>query len=144
MPEQQITINVPAEKAFGYLADITKHSEWGNPSQKLQVKQTSSGPIGQGATFESVGQQFGQQNDKVTITEYVPNQRVAYESSGKAGLIRHTFELTPAGGGVQVTKSLDILQAKFPFVLFAPIVKTFISPGALNGDLQRIKAKLEG
>lgn len=144
MPEQQITINAPAEKVFTYLADISKHGEWGNPSQKLQVEKTSAGPVGQGSTFKSVGQQFGRQDDTVTITEYVPNQRVVYESQGKAGHIRHTFEITPSGEGTQVTKRFDVVKAGFPFVIFQPIVKAFILPGAMQSDLQRIKEKVEG
>ena len=142
--EQQITINAPAEKVFNYLADITKHGEWGNPGQKLQVEKTSAGPIGQGSTFKSVGQQFGTQNDTVTIREYVPNQKVVYESQGKAGILRHAFEITPSGNGVQVMKSADVVKAGFPFVLFQPIVQTFVLPGALKSDLERIKAKVEG
>jgi hypothetical protein len=67
-----------------------------------------------------------------------------YESQGKAGHIRHSFEIAPSGSGVQVTKSFDVLKAGFPFVLFQPIVKTFILPGALKSDLERIKAKVEG
>jgi uncharacterized protein YndB with AHSA1/START domain len=141
--EKQITVNAPAEKVFNYVADISKHGEWGNPGQKLQVEKTSSGPIGQGSTFKSVGQQFGRQEDTVTITEYVPNQRVVYESQGKAGLFRHAFEITPAGSGVQLTKSADVLKAGFPFVIFQPIVQMFVMPGALKSDLERIKAKLE-
>jgi len=142
--EKQITINAPAEKVFTYLADITKHGEWGNPGQKLHVEKTSEGPVGQGSTFKSVGQQFGTQNDTVTITEYVPNQRVVYEALGKAGHIRHSFDIKPADGGVQVTKGFESLKAKPPFSLLLPIVATFVLPGALSGDLQRIKAKLEG
>ncbi len=144
MPSQQVTINAPAEKVFSYVADISKHGEWGNPSEKLQVERTSAGPIGQGSTFKSVGQQFGTQNDTVTITEYAPNQRVAYESQGKAGHIRHSFDITPSGSGVQVTKSFDVVKAGFPFVIFQPIVKAFILPGALKSDLERIKVKVEG
>jgi uncharacterized protein YndB with AHSA1/START domain len=142
--QQQITVNAPAEKVFNYVADISKHGEWGNPGQKLQVEKTSAGPIGQGSTFKSTGQQFGTQNDTITITEYVPNQRVAYESQGKAGLLRHSFEIAPSGSGVQLTKSADVLKAGFPFVIFQPIVKAFVMPGALKSDLGRIKAKLEG
>ena len=104
--EQQITINAPAEKVFNYLADITKHGEWGNPGQKLQVEKTSAGPIGQGSTFKSVGQQFGTQNDTVTIREYVPNQKVVYESQGKAGILRHAFEITPSGNDCDNSSSL--------------------------------------
>lgn len=144
MPGQQITINAPAEKVFNYVADISKHGEWGNPGQRLHVEKTSQGPIGQGSTFKSVGKQFGTQNDTVTITEYVPNQRVVYESQGKAGHIRHSIDIAPSGSGVQVTKSFDVVKAGFPFVIFQPIVKTFILPGALKSDLERIKAKVEG
>ncbi len=144
MPEQQIVINAPAEKVFNYVADISKHGEWGQPSQKLQVEKTSEGPVGQGSTFRSVGQQFGRQEDTVTITEYVPSQRVVYESQGKAGHLRHWFKITPADSGVAVEKGFEIVKAGFPFVLFAPIVTAFIAPGALKGDLERIKAKVEG
>ena len=144
MPEQQIVINAPAEKVFNYVADISKHGEWGQPSQKLQVEKTSEGPIGKGSTFKSTGRQFGTQNDTVTITEYVPNEKVVYESQGKAGHIRHAFQLSPSGSGTEVTKSFDVVKAGFPFALFLPMAKAFIIPGALSSDLQRIKAKLEG
>jgi hypothetical protein len=79
----------------------------------------------------------------VTITDYVPNQRVVYESQGQAGHIRHTLEVAPAASGVQLTKSFEVVKAGFPFVIFQPIVKAFILPGALKADLERIKAKVE-
>ena len=143
MAEKQITINAPAEKVFSYLADLTRHGEWAQAQHRLEIEKTSDGPIGQGTVFRSVGHQFGRNEDTVTITEYVPNQRIVYESAGKAGLIRHSFDLAPAEGGVQVTKGFEAVQAKFPFSLFLPVVSAFVQPGALNGDLQRIKAKLE-
>ena len=144
MPSQKVTINASPEKVFNYVADVAKHGEWGNPSQKLQVEKTSDGPIGKGSTFKSVGKQFGTQNDTVAIAEYAPNRRVVYESRGKAGTLRHWFEITPSGSGVEVEKGFDVVKAGFPFVIFKPIVTTFVAPGALKGDLERIKAKLEG
>jgi uncharacterized protein YndB with AHSA1/START domain len=143
MPSQKVTINAPAEKVFNYVADISKHGEWGNPSQKLDVQKTSEGPIGQGSTFKSVGHQFGRQDDTVKIVEYAPPRRVVYESQGKAGVLRHTIEVTLKDGGVEVEKGFDIVKAGFPFVIFAPIVKAFVAPGALKSDLERIKAKME-
>jgi uncharacterized protein YndB with AHSA1/START domain len=143
MPSQEIVINAPVEKVFSYVADISRHGEWGNPGQKLQVKKTSEGPIGQGSTFESTGQQFGTQNDKVTITDYIPNQKVVYESQGKAGHIRHSFDVSPADSGTRLTKTFDVVKAGFPFVLFLPMVQAFILPGAMKSDLQRIKEKVE-
>ena len=142
--EKQITINAPADRVFSYLADVTRHSEWAQPGHRLEIEKTSDGPIGQGATFRSVGHQFGRNEDTVTITEYVPNQRIVYQSAGNAGLIRHSFELAPAEGGVQVTKGFEPVKARFPFSVLLPIVSLFVLPGALGGDLQRIKAKVEG
>src|SRR3990172_6764766 len=123
MAEQQMVINAPAEKVFSYLADLTRHSEWAQPGHRLEIEKTSDGPIGQGTVFRSVGHQFGRNEDTVTITEYVPNQRIVYESAGKAGLIRHSFDLAPAEGGVQGTKGFEAVEAKFPFRLFLPIVR---------------------
>jgi uncharacterized protein YndB with AHSA1/START domain len=143
MAEKSITINAPAEQVFAYVADITKHPEWAQPGHKLEIEKTSEGPVGQGSTFRSVGHQFGRNEDTVTITEYAPNQRVVYEASGNAGLLRHTFELAPADGGSQLTKRFEAVQAKFPFSIFLPIVSAFVLPGALSGDLRRIKEKLE-
>lgn len=144
MPAQKIVINAPQEQVFNYLADISKHGEWGDPPQKLEVKKTSEGPVGQGSTFESTAQQFGRQHDKITITEYTPNRRVVYESQGNAGLIRHSFDIGPSDGGVEVTKTFEAVKAGFPFALFLPVVSAFILPGVLKRDLERIKAKLEG
>ncbi len=143
MPTQTIEINAPQEKVFGYLSDIARHGEWGDPSQGLQVEKTSAGPVGQGSTFRSVGHQFGRQEDSVTVTEYTPNRRIVYESTGKAGVVRHFFTITEQGSGVSVEKGLEIVKAGLPFVIFKPIVTTFIAPGALKRDLERIKVKLE-
>ncbi len=142
--EKQMVINAPVEQVFPYLADITRHAEWGQAGHKLEIEKTSEGPVGQGSTFRSIGHQFGRNEDTVTITEYVPDQRIVYESEGSAGTIRHSFDLAPADGGVQVTKGFDVVQAKFPFSIFAPIVTAFLTPGNLQGDLQRIKEKIEG
>lgn len=142
--ERSVTINASPEEVFAYVADITKHPEWAQPAHRLEIQKMSEGPIGQGSTFKSVGHQFGRNEDTVTITEYVPNQRVVYEASGNAGLLRHSFEVAPADGGVRLTKSVDIVQAKFPLTLLAPLVKMFIIPGSLDGDLQRIKQRIEG
>jgi len=141
--QKEITINAPAEQVFNYLADISRHSEWSRPGHRLEIEKTSEGAIGPGTSFRSVGHQFGRNEDTVTITEYVPSQRLVYQAEGSAGLIRHSFELAPADGGVRVTKGFEALKPKFPFSLFLPIVSAFVLPGAIEGDLRRIKEKLE-
>lgn len=141
--EQQITINAPAEKVFSYLADIQRHSEWTREQHKVEIQKTSDGPVGQGATFKSVGHQFGKNEDVLTITEYTPNTRLVVEANGNAGLIRHSFDLMPSDSGVQVTKGCDIVQPKFPLSVLQPVLRAFVLPGALSGDLRRIKERVE-
>lgn len=142
--EKQIVVNAPVDQVFTYLADITRHSEWGQAGHKLEIEKTSEGPVGQGSTFRSVGYQFGRNEDTVTIVEFVANRRVVYQSEGNAGTLRHSFDLEAADGGTNVTKGLDIVQAKGPFKILAPIVKAFLAPKAFQGDLERIKEKIEG
>ncbi len=141
--EQSITINASPEAAFSYVADISKHVEWAQPGHKLSIEKTSEGAVGQGSTFASVGHQFGENNDTVTITEFVPNERVVYESEGNAGVIRHSFELSASGEGVELIKTFDPVSTKMPFTILSPIAKLLSVPGTLRGDLERIKEKLE-
>ena len=42
-----------------------------------------------------------------------------------------------------VEKSFEVVKADFPFVIFQPIVTSFLVPRALKEDLERIKARLE-
>ncbi|MCH8850724.1 MAG: hypothetical protein IIC89_07855 [Chloroflexi bacterium] len=83
------------------------------------------------------------ENYSGTITEFVPNERVVYESEGKAGLIRHSFALAASGDGVEVTKTFDPVKTKMPFTIFAPLAQLFSVPGSLKGDLERIKGRVE-
>jgi hypothetical protein len=82
--------------------------------------------------------------DQVTITEFVPNSSIAFEAVGDAGRWRHYVQLQEESGGTRLTKGSEILKPSLMTTLLAPIAKMFIIPAALEGDLKRIKAKLEG
>jgi len=141
--EKQTTINAPAEKVFKYLSDFPRHGEWA--AHRLQIKQTSEGAVGVGTTFACVGHMMGQDHaDQVTITEFVPNSRIAFESVGDAGQWRHYIQLQEESGGSRLTKGSEILKPSLMTRFLGPVAKMFVIPAALNGDLQRIKAKLEG
>ena len=141
--ERSTTINASAEKAYNYLIDVSKHAEWG--AHNLEVTRVGDGAIGVGTKFETVGHQFGAQPGTVTITELVPNQKIVYESDGKVGHFRHQFTIADTGdGAVRVSKGFDLLQVRsLPLKVLGPIVRRFVAPKGLDGDLARIKAKLE-
>ena len=141
--ERQISISAPAERVFTYVADFPRHGEWAGSS--LQIEKTSEGPVGAGATFKSVGRQFGRDNhDNLTVKEFVPNEKIVFESVGDAGLLQHHFLLKEEGGTTILAKGLEPLRTAGLFKLLAPIVMAFVAPRGFDGDLERIKAKLEG
>jgi len=137
---KEIEIKAPPEKVFSYVADLPKHGEWGK--HKVEVTPTSSGPMAVGATFDGVGHQMGAHHDKLTITEYSPNTRLAFESNGDAGTVRHVFVVTPSGSGVKLSKSMEIIKPSFMTRLMTPVI-AFMGPSMLAQDLERIKERVE-
>jgi uncharacterized protein YndB with AHSA1/START domain len=139
--EQSIVINAPADKVFAYVSDLTKLPEWGQFGN--EVRQTSSGPVGVGTTFDTSGKQFGKHTDHVTVTEYVPGKKFALEVKGDAGDVRNWFELADQGGGTKVTKVQEFTKPAMSTKMFSPVVKR-LAPKGLLKDLEKIKARIEG
>src|SRR5438094_887517 len=107
--EKQIVVQSPPEKVYDYLADLGRHGEWAG--DKLQIHQTSEGPVAVGTTFESNSSQMGKHNAIVTVTDLVPNQRIGYEANDNTGHWRHEIDLEPADGGTRITKRVVRLSA---------------------------------
>lgn len=142
--ERSTTINAPAAQVFEYVSDITRHPEWAAHKLEVQSKSQSSAQVG--STYETIGQPFGAQPGTVTITELVPGQKIVYESDGPVGHFRHVFLIQSEGdAGVRLTKTMEPLKiSSLPLRLLGPIVTGLIAPRGLDGDLQRIREKLEG
>lgn len=139
--QRQTIVNAQPDEVFNYLSDISKHPQWA--AHDLQAEPVSSGPIQVGSTFSTVGHQMGSHKGKVEITELVPNQKIVYESEDDIGRFRHSITLQPDGESVRVTKGMEALKLRFPYTLLFPIGSRFVAPKGLDGDLQRIKDKLE-
>lgn len=141
--ERHITVSTPPGKVFGYVSDFSRHPEWA--AHSLRIQQTSEGPIGVGATFTSVGHQLGRDNeDRVTVTELAPAEKIVYECEGGGGLIRHWIALRRESDGTALSKGIEPLTLRFPFSVLFPVLNVAGVIGrGLDADLQRIKAKLE-
>ena len=141
--ERQITINAPTDRVFTYLADFPRHSEWA--AHPLRIQKVTEGPVGPGATFTSVGHQFGRDSeDKITVSELVPNEKIAFDSEGVAGRFRHYFLLEEEDGGTRLTKGVEPVKLSLSLHLLMPIVSAFrVTARAFDGDLLRIKERLE-
>ena len=137
---RETVINAAPDKVFEYAADMARHSEWAQ--HELQVNQTSSGPVGVGATFASVAHQFGTQHETQTVIDYTPGKRFAFDALGSIGTVRHAFDLEASGAGTKVTKSMEILKPSLMARVMGAMIRSQTRKG-LAVDLERIKAKLE-
>jgi uncharacterized protein YndB with AHSA1/START domain len=140
--EKQVIVNAPVEQVFSYVADLTKHGEWGQ--HNVRIEPESEGPMRVGARFRSTSHMMGEKHDTITVTEYDPSQRFSFEAEGQPGRFRHWFTVEQDGGGTRLRKGVETVQAKFPFSLLAPVLFTLAVPRGLQQDLERIRERLEG
>ncbi len=139
--ERETVINAPPEKVFAYLSDIPRHTEWAQ--HRIEIEPVADGPAAQGSMYNCVGHQMGTHHGQVTITELIPMQKIVYESEDDTGHFRHYIMVTAEDGKSRVTKGFESLKLSLMFQVLSPVAR-FLVPKGLDGDLSRIKAKLEG
>lgn len=138
--EERITVDVPADRVFAYVSDMTTHGEWSGNG--LQVTKSSDGPISVGTTYATTAKQFGTQRETSTVTEMTPGSAFGWDSVGALGRAHHSFQLSGDGGSTQVTKSAEIVEPTFLAKVTGWKLGKDI-PAGLRRDLDRIKAHLE-
>ncbi len=101
--EISTVINRPVEEVFAFLSNPENDPKW---RSGIEVKKTSEGPIGVGATYRTVVTALGRRIEgEIEFTEYEPNRRCATKT--KSGPIpvesQWTFERVEGGTRVDVT-----------------------------------------
>jgi uncharacterized protein YndB with AHSA1/START domain len=137
--EKQITIAAPRDKVFAYVADFRKHPEWAGHNLEVALPE---GPIAVGTTFSTLGHQLGKQNDTITVVELEPGRRMAFETKGKAGIVRHWFDTQDADGSTKLAKGMEFVKPSAASRIAMPGIRLNV-PRMLGKDLDKIKARLE-
>jgi len=137
--EKQVTIAAPSDKVFEYVADFSKHPEWAGHNLEVSLP---DGPIAVGTTFSTLGHQLGKQNDTITVTELEPGRHVAFETKGKAGIVRHWFDTRDVNGSTTLSKGMEFVKPSIASRLSMPGIRLNV-PRMLGKDLDKIKARLE-
>jgi uncharacterized protein YndB with AHSA1/START domain len=140
-PSWSITVSVPPEQAYEYVADILKHPEWGMDDMTMAA--TTPGETKVGSRFKAEGTLFGRRNPStVVVTELEPPRRLEFEAEDRQGISGHVFEFEKQDGGTLITRKM--YGVKQPF--FGPLLLFFFR-GAIdkdyNGALAKLKQKLE-
>ncbi len=141
--EESIVIRRAVEEVFEYMQDIRREHEW-QPNLR-EATQTPEGEPGVGAERRYVNQFMGKRIENVYVyTQYEPNRKVAYKSSGTSD--------TQAAGEViweameeEKTRVTMRMEVKLPG-MFGLVPKSVIVSFArkeLGETLTRLKGLLE-
>ena len=139
--EDRISIQAPAARVYDYVADFTRHGEWGGHG--LEVASSSDGAVAVGTTFSTTAKQFGTQREHSTITQLDPGKAFAWDSTGALGRVHHWFSLSEDGGSTSLSKGAEMVEPTF----LAKVTSWKLSkdiPAGIHSDLAAIKAKVEG
>jgi carbon monoxide dehydrogenase subunit G len=95
-------IGRPAEEVFAAVQDVAKSPLW-TPGL-LEVRRTSGGPLGVGATMVYVGTFLGRRYESpVACTGFAENKRLATATTGGPFHLEVDQVLEPAGAGTRLT-----------------------------------------
>ena len=99
--EVSTVINRPIEEVFAYVSNPENSPEWS--SLVREVKVTTAGPIGVGATFRSVITFLGRRIEgESEITEYEPNRSFAEKSKSRPFPVENRLTFERLDGGTRV------------------------------------------
>jgi hypothetical protein len=139
-----IVANTTPEKAYDYVADLTRHPEWSPDSLKVE-RQGAAGPVAVGTKYETVGHLQGKpQKSVVEITQLAAPGRVSFTSTDDKSAWRHEFMLTPENGGTRIDRKVTVLSAPAMLNVLFPLLHPFvIGPGNMK-SMGMLKDRLEG
>jgi uncharacterized protein YndB with AHSA1/START domain len=138
-----VTIKAPQAKVFDYIADVSRHGEWGSADDKMKVTAEKPGPPAVGARYKAEGVLNGKVNPSVvTVTAYEPPNRVAFDAEDSNSVFHHEFVFTPADGGTRVERRVTMTKGPFYFPIVLSIFKSTVIKN-YNGAMSNVKAKLE-
>jgi len=138
-----VTIKAPQAKVFDYVADVSRHGEWGSADDKMKVTAEKPGPPAVGARYKAEGVLNGKVNPSVvTITAYEPQNRVAFDAEDSNSVFHHEFVFTPADGGTRVERRVTMTKGPFYFPIVLSIFKSTVVKN-YNGAMSNVRAKLE-
>jgi len=135
-------IDRPVEEVWKFITDLSKGPKW--DTDVLELRQTSAGPLGVGATCEFKAKM---RNTTMTIsmrvTEYEPNRRLSFEliSGPLKGTIERDSLETIEAGNTRFTRTGDL-----KFTGFYKLLGPFIIPSQRRGvvaSLDNLKRIME-
>ena len=138
-----VDIKAPQSKVFDYVADVSRHGEWGSADDRMKASAEKPGPPAVGVRYKADGMLNGKANPSVvTITALESPKRLAFDAEDSNSVFHHEFVLSPADGGTHVERHVTMTKGPFYFPLVLAIFKSTVQKN-YNGAMSNLKAKLE-
>ncbi len=155
-------VNAPVDRVFSYVADFTRYPEWSGETIRSH-KKTSQGPVGVGTTFRMVLYYEGQapsessagtsprtEIEDVEVTEFVCNERIAWEHHGGQIAHRIIIGVQPVASGTRMVLRdewlgySDVLDYIMSWVLFMAWPFAWLATWhATRSKIRSIKTRVE-
>jgi hypothetical protein len=101
------TIGKPVEAVFEYVTSVANHKAW--QAGILEAKVTPEGPLGVGSTYQYTTEVMGRKiQSAMQISAWEPNKKWAVKTTGVPNAVETVYVFQPAGGGTQLTISMEL------------------------------------
>ena len=138
-----VDVKAPQAKVFDYVADVSRHGEWGSADDHMKATAEMAGPPAIGSRYKADGMLNGKQNSSVvTITALEAPTRLAFDAEDSNSVFHHEFTFSPSNGGTRVERLVTMTKGPFFFPIVLAIFKSTVQKN-YNGAMTNLKAKLE-
>src|ERR1700704_1301246 len=109
-----VRIKAPQAKVFDYVADVSRHGEWGSEDDHMKASAEKPAPPAVGARYKAEGILNGKPNSSVvTITQRQPPNRLAFDAEDSNSVFHHEFVFSPSDGGTRVQRLVTMTKGPF-------------------------------
>jgi uncharacterized protein YndB with AHSA1/START domain len=138
-----VDVKAPQVAVFDYVADVSRHGEWGSADDRMKATAERPGPTAMGSRYKADGMLNGKPNASVvTITALESPKRLAFDAEDSNSVFHHEFTFSPAGGGTHVERHVTMTKGPFYFPLVLAIFKGTVQKN-YNGAMSNLKAKMD-
>lgn len=135
-----VTVPEPPAEVFPWLLEEDKVPQWTSRLKAYEVH--GDGAVGQGTRMHQVLTVGGQDLDiELEITRYDPPRFAESRFSTNGIDVTTTYALREAGGGTELTQTLEGTANGFKARLLLPVVQPKLE-GKLTEDLERLRELL--
>jgi hypothetical protein len=139
-----VDVKAPQSTVFEYVADVSRHGEWGSADDHMKATAEKPGPPAMGSRYKADGMLNGKPNPStVTITALDAPKRVAFDAEDSNSVFHHEFVLSQSNGGTHVERRVTMTKGPFYFPLVLAIFSGTVKKN-YNGAMSNLKTKLEG